>query len=156
MPTLSVKEVNKLMRADLKKEFPDTTFSIRANDFNSTRVSWTNGANFNRVKEICYRYIGSIYDSLSETRSDRVFLLNGVETYSAADYITLDREITHAVQLRVTREVLTAWGYGEPYISRWYTDDGKWVWLNRELPVYVQAEREISDRIRATDSSKGE
>lgn len=57
------KEVAKYIRNDLKKNFPGVKFSVKS-DYNSVRVSWTDGPAAKQVDAIIKKYAGGSFDSM--------------------------------------------------------------------------------------------
>jgi len=102
LPTryFSTKEVAKLIREALGREFPNTKFSVRSSVYSggsSIRVSYVDGEQQNRVKKVAHYFEGSDFDGMQDMKISR----DSVPVYwegnwymgrMGADYVFVDRE----------------------------------------------------------------
>jgi hypothetical protein len=66
-----VAETAKLVRADLKREFPGVKFSVRSDSYSggaSIRVRWTDGPTAPAVDRVVKRYEGSRFDGMTDLK----------------------------------------------------------------------------------------
>lgn len=90
MHYIDTAEVARMVRAELKKAFPETTFSVKSKRYaggSSIDVRWTNGPTEEEVKAIAGEYHGSEFDGMQD-----------LQTYNGRpygnDYIFFSRTIT--------------------------------------------------------------
>lgn len=68
---LSVAETAKLVRKDLKREFPGVKFSVRSHSYAggaSIDVDWTDGPTRNSVDAVIKRYAGARFDGMTDLK----------------------------------------------------------------------------------------
>lgn len=68
--SIHTKEAAKLLRAELKRQFPKTKFSVRTENYSMgshIEVSWTDGPAQRTVQSIADAYSGSRFDGMSDS-----------------------------------------------------------------------------------------
>lgn len=84
-----VKIVGKNIRAELKKHFPKTKFSVRKQYYSSYYVSWTDGPTVDEVDSIVKKYKTSRFDCYTDYSYNESSPFNIV--YGGADYVFTNR-----------------------------------------------------------------
>lgn len=106
---LSVVEVAKLLRAELKATFPAVKFSVRSSSYAggaSIRISWTDGPTAKRVDAIAQKYAGSTFDGMQDLKESKpAVMLGGELVRSLADYVFTERQLSDAGWALVAAEV---------------------------------------------------
>jgi hypothetical protein len=93
------------LRKELKHAFPKTKFSVKLKKYsggNSISASWTDGAAFDKVCEICQKYVGTSFDGMQDLSTLHVTAWNSV--FGSANHVFPGREITAAALARHMRE----------------------------------------------------
>jgi hypothetical protein len=104
--SLSCADTAKLIRADLKTNYPHVKFSVRSSVYSggaSIRVSWVDGPFIDDVERIAKRYEGASFDGSIDLKSykpDTLMAFAGSETpvlvSFGSDYVFTDRELSPA------------------------------------------------------------
>lgn len=95
--SISVASTAKLVRAELKKEFSGTIFSVRSKSYSggaSIRVEWTDGPTSKAVDQIVWKYRGASFDGMIDLKSYHNSELNGEVVHYGADYINCTRTLS--------------------------------------------------------------
>lgn len=90
---ISVNDTAKMARADLKKAFPATKFSVRGSKYSggsSIDVSWDAGPTTKQVKKVIGKYHGAEFDGMDDSKH-----LTGAPYQN--DYIFTHRELSDAI-----------------------------------------------------------
>lgn len=85
----------KNIRAELKKHFPTTKFSVRYESFsggNAYRVSWDNGATVPQVDEVVKKFGTRRFDGMTDSTYYESNEFNAL--YGDVDWVTTNRHIT--------------------------------------------------------------
>lgn len=90
-----VKIVGKNIRAELKKHFPKTKFSVRKQYYSSYYVSWTDGPTVDEVDSIVKKYKTSRFDCYSDYSYNESLPFNMV--YGGADYVFTERHYSNEI-----------------------------------------------------------
>lgn len=103
---LSCADTAKLIRADLKANYPRTRFSVRSSTYSggaSIRVSWIDGATIEEIDRLVKRYEGASFDGMIDLKSyndPTLMAFAGQDTpvlvSFGADFIFTDRELSPA------------------------------------------------------------
>jgi len=97
MEFISVTDTAKLVRAELKKHFPNTKFSVRSDKYAggaSIRVEWTDGATVKRVEDVAGHFHGSEFDGMRDLKySNKRPYLN--------DFIIFERILSAASEYKI-------------------------------------------------------
>lgn len=106
-----VKIVGKNIRAELKKHFPKTKFSVRKQYYSSYHVSWTNGPTVDEVESIINKYETSRFDSYTDYHYSDTSPFNVV--YGGADYVFTHRQYSDEIIALAIKSLIEK--YGESY-----------------------------------------
>jgi hypothetical protein len=114
---LSTADTAKLIRAELKKAFPKTTFSVRSKVYSggsSIRVTWSDGPTDAAVQSLLNRFRGSDFDGMQDMKISREAVwLDGRRVRMGADHIFTKRSYSHAFAAHVARSVALKYGVPE-------------------------------------------
>ncbi|MBV2191600.1 MULTISPECIES: LPD29 domain-containing protein [Providencia] len=106
-----VKIVGKNIRADLKKHFPKTKFSVRKQYYSSYHISWTDGPTVDEVESIVNKYETSRFDSYTDYHYSESSPFNVV--YGGADYVFTHRDYSDEIIALAIKSLIDK--YGESY-----------------------------------------
>ncbi|MTC74209.1 hypothetical protein GKR75_08020 [Providencia sp. wls1919] len=87
-----IKIVGKNIRADLKKHFPKTKFSVRMRHYTSYYISWEDGVTVKEVEEILKKYKTGCFDAYTDYHYSVDSPFNKV--YGGVDYIFTSRDFS--------------------------------------------------------------
>jgi hypothetical protein len=111
--SISSKDTAKLIRADLKKAFPDNKFSIRS-DYDSIRVNWKNGPCEEKVKKILDKYQRGHIERITDWFTWDSSPYNN-------KYLFYQREIDHDIVLSEAKRISEdKWGFTLPEDTTYY------------------------------------
>ncbi|MBG5937450.1 hypothetical protein I5E78_20340 [Providencia stuartii] len=106
-----VKIVGKNIRADLKKHFPKTKFSVRKQYYSSYHISWTDSPTVDEVESIINKYETSRFDSYTDYHYSESSPFNVV--YGGADYVFTHRDYSDEIIALAIKSLIDK--YGESY-----------------------------------------
>ncbi|MEX9876111.1 LPD29 domain-containing protein [Providencia rettgeri] len=106
-----VKIVGKNIRAELKKHFPKTKFSVRKQYYSTYHVSWTDGPTVEEVESIINKYETSRFDSYTDYHYSETSPFNVV--YGGADYVFTHRDYSDEIIALAIKSLIDK--YGESY-----------------------------------------
>ncbi|EJD6411690.1 MULTISPECIES: LPD29 domain-containing protein [Providencia] len=106
-----VKIVGKNIRAELKKHFPKTKFSVRKQYYSSYHVNWTDGPTVDEVESIINKYETSRFDSYTDYHYSETSPFNVV--YGGADYVFTHRDYSDEIIALAIKSLIDK--YGESY-----------------------------------------
>lgn len=106
-----VKIVGKNIRAELKKHFPKTKFSVRKQYYSSYHVNWTDGPTVEEVESIINKYKTSRFDSYTDYHYSETSPFNVV--YGGADYVFTHRDYSDEIIALAIKSLIDK--YGESY-----------------------------------------
>ncbi|MER5018487.1 hypothetical protein KDV78_21480 [Providencia stuartii] len=106
-----VKIVGKNIRAELKKHFPKTKFSVRKQYYSSYHVNWTDGPTVDEVESIINKYETSRFDSYTDYHYSEISPFNVV--YGGADYVFTHRDYSDEIIALAIKSLIDK--YGESY-----------------------------------------
>ena len=92
---LSCAETAQLVRAELKKQWPRVTFSVRSSTYSggaSIDVRWKGGPDAKAVKQAVSRFEGATFDGMTDLKSYHDSWLDGERVHFGADFIFCQRE----------------------------------------------------------------
>lgn len=113
--SISVTDINKILRKQLNAAYPGVTFYVRKDHASCINISWTDGPLAADVKEITWWAVGQTFDGMTDTR----------------DYTAPRTAVQHAPSLIVAEELAKiSGGLDEP------------VWL---LSAFVSTHRDASE-----------
>lgn len=133
-------EVAKIVRAELKKHFPATKFSVRTDKYSggsSIRVEWTDGPTVKQVEQIAAKYHGTEFDGMIDLASP-----NGRPYCN--DYIFFTRRFSLAHYTKAAQAVCKDYGLAMPNI----VDRPGWtVSIKHEQDIIMPSTRWLSQEI---------
>lgn len=106
-----VKIVGKNIRAELKKHFPKTKFSVRKQHHSTYHISWTDGPTVDEVESIINKYETSRFDSYTDYHYSENSPFNVV--YGGADYVFTHRDYSDEIIVLAIKSLIDK--YGESY-----------------------------------------
>lgn len=106
-----VKIVGKNIRAELKKHFPKTKFSVRKQYYSTYHVSWSDGPTVEEVESIINKYETSRFDSYTDYHYSETSPFNVV--YGGADYVFTHRDYSDEIIALAIKSLIDK--YGESY-----------------------------------------
>ncbi|MEX6285660.1 LPD29 domain-containing protein [Providencia hangzhouensis] len=106
-----IKIVGKNIRAELKKHFPKTKFSVRKQYYSTYHVSWTDGPTVDEVESIINKYETSRFDSYTDYHYSESSPFNVV--YGGADYVFTHRQYSDEIIALAIKSLIEK--YGESY-----------------------------------------
>lgn len=106
-----IKIVGKNIRAELKKYFPKTKFSVRKQYYSTYHVSWTDGPTVEEVESIINKYETSRFDSYTDYHYSETSPFNVV--YGGADYVFTHRDYSDEIIALAIKSLIDK--YGESY-----------------------------------------
>jgi hypothetical protein len=110
----------KLIRAELKKAFPNVKFSVRSNNYaggDSVYVNWTNGPTRDAVTEITDKYQYGHFDGMI----DLYEYSNNIEGLPQAKYVLEQRTISDDVYEAKKAKIAEEFGIEDA------TDENQWM-----------------------------
>ncbi len=127
-----------MIRADLKRHFPSTKFSVRSKSYSggsSITVSWTDGPTAKQVEAIAQRRKGADFDGMQDLKTYHKDLLlhadGSVEqVHYGADYVFCNRDYTdYAGNLTTLAKRVCASYVGLTYSPDWKSQHvgGEWM-----------------------------
>src|SRR6266446_8094712 len=84
--------IGKIVKAELKKVFPNVKFSVTS-DYNSVRVSWTNGVTIAMVEAVTSKYKQGHFDGMTDSYD----YSNKRDDVPQVDYVFLSRDISEDI-----------------------------------------------------------
>lgn len=102
------KIVGKNIRAELKKHFPKTKFSVRKQYYSTYHVSWTDGPTVDEVESIINKYETSRFDSYTDYHYSETSPFNVV--YGGADYVFTKRHYSDEIILLAIKSLIEKQG----------------------------------------------
>lgn len=106
-----VKIVGKNIRAELKKHFPKTKFSVRKQYYSTYHVSWSDGPTVEEVESIINKYETSRFDSYTDYHYSETSPFNVV--YGGADYVFTHRDYSDEIIALAIKSLIDK--YGDSY-----------------------------------------
>lgn len=106
-----IRIVGKNIRAELKKHFPKTKFSVRKQYYSTYHVSWTDGPTVEEVESIINKYETSRFDSYTDYHYSETSPFNVV--YGGADYVFTHRDYSDEIIALAIKSLIDK--YGESY-----------------------------------------
>ncbi|HHE6471333.1 TPA: LPD29 domain-containing protein [Providencia rettgeri] len=106
-----IKIVGKNIRAELKKHFPKTKFSVRKQHHSTYHVSWTDGPTVDEVESIINKYETSRFDSYTDYHYSDTSPFNVV--YGGVDYVFTHRHYSDEIKALAIESLIEK--YGESY-----------------------------------------
>lgn len=130
----------KLMRAELKKAFPNVTFSVRSNNYaggDSVYVRWTDGPVRDAVSEITGKYQYGHFDGMI----DLYEYSNNIEGLPQVKYVLESRDISDEVYEATKAKIAEEFGIEDA------TDENQWMAAFNDWSNHV-VYRKLESRVR--------
>ena len=99
------KIVAKVIRQDLKKNYPLTKFSVKS-DYSAVRISYTDGPNRNEVEKLLARYEYGSFDGMEDIYN----FDNMIDGLFQCKYVFVDRQISDELNKTVLNKIKSKWG----------------------------------------------
>lgn len=113
--SLSVTDLAKEIRAELRRRFPATKFSVRSDSYSmgsSVRISWVDGPSQRYVDEVVGAFEGRSFDGMTDSTSYHPITLPSGEVVSAHSYVSTTRKLSSGFVNRIIAAL--AWRLGTP------------------------------------------
>jgi hypothetical protein len=143
---LTCAETAKLLRAQLKRDFPGTKFSVRSDTYSggaSIRVRYTDGPKKAAVDKVAQLYAGATFDGMIDLKSYHTSWLRDEdgepqEVHFGADFVFVDRDVSPERHQRIIDKVelgtRVPFSFDGVMPEGWYTQDA-----GVEIPGYALA-----------------
>jgi hypothetical protein len=160
-------EVAKIIRGELKTNFPGVKFSVKSDRYaggSSIRVNWYDGPTTKEVESIVGHYHGASFDGMTDSTNFHNSEYKGETVHFSNHYLFCERKYTVAALEEVAKYILDKYGWivpvieseYEPYFdhdSYDYSDGSR---INTELYEYSFYKREdptpeVEDQTEETD-----
>ncbi len=167
---ISTTDTAKLIRKELKSNFPGIKFSVRSRSYScgaSIDVQWTDGPSCHAVERVAKRFQGASFDGMTDSTTYHTSELDGETVHFGADYVMCTRKMSRIYVEAIVAAFCQRWGYSTSKIKITGTDEEAYVdsyalgysedhWLNNLLsntdakdmhrPYEAQEEREQAER----------
>jgi len=133
-------EAAKLIRAELKKAFPNVKFSVRSNNYaggDSVYVRWTDGPVWDAVTEITRKYQYGHFDGMEDIYE----YSNDIEGLPQVKYVLESRTISDDVYEAKKAEIAEEFGIEDA------TDENQWMAAFNDWSNHV-VYRKLESRVR--------
>lgn len=117
---IPVTETAKLVRAALKKAFPEMKFSVKSKSYSggaSIDIHWIDGPTAYEVEQVTSKFQGSTFDSSIDLKSSVTGELDGEKVQFGSDYIFCERKYTVAFLQRCAETVARDYGQPTPVVK---------------------------------------
>jgi hypothetical protein len=152
----------KNIRAELKRVFPGTTFSVRKRHYGSVCISWLNGPTTKAVEAVTEKYESGSFNSSEDIYVNAICPWNAV--FGGSKYISCSRsysvDVLQAavnavgVRHRIGPVVVAHCGPGEGYLAGDHSDQRiVYEYLEKTGRFREQSEPSISDVVATTTNS---
>lgn len=125
---ISCAETAKLIRQELKSNFPGIKFSVRSKEYSggaSIRVEWLDGPSDNAVEYVVGKFEGATFDPSIDLKSYVTSEWEGEEVNFGADYIHCNRRLSRVFLETVLQQFCKRFGTAMPTIQG--KDDNAWI-----------------------------
>jgi len=110
-------EAATILRAELRKTFPATRFSVRTSTTGTIRVRWTDGPSKRQVDEVAQPYAGRDFDPTTDSVLPIQHRLDGEPVHLLTSYVFCDRRITYDFARNRWRDLLASAGTHEEQVQ---------------------------------------
>lgn len=111
---LKTTEVAKLIRKELKENYPNVKFSVVSDSYSggsSINVHWINGPSIDLINKIIKKFEGARFDGMIDLKEYKGPILYKGEWVSfGVDYVFAGRKYSDDVFIRITNEICKKWG----------------------------------------------
>jgi hypothetical protein len=111
---ISCADTAKLIRPELKKNFPSIKFSVKSSSYAggaSIRIGWTDGPTSKAVEKVVKVFQGSTFDGMTDSKTYHSSTLDGEEVMYGADSIHCSRTTTRTFLEAIIEQYCKRWGY---------------------------------------------
>lgn len=143
--SISCVETAKLVRKELKKQFPGQKFSVRSDRYSggsSIDVKWTNGPSEDAVQEVAGHFKGATFDSMTDCKRYN-------DSPYCNDYIFFRRDLDKNLYISEVKRISAELGYTVPENIQ-YNDVYHTLWMIGKDHGF-QLEREVLNTIGKTN-----
>ena len=115
----------KAIREELKKAFPNVSFSVRSSSFSmgdDVRIKWTNGPTTEQVENITKKYEYGTFDGMT----DLYEIDNKRNDIPQVKYIITSRTITEDIKEKTAQEIADRFGFDRNDQKAWMEKLGEW------------------------------
>jgi glyceraldehyde-3-phosphate dehydrogenase/erythrose-4-phosphate dehydrogenase len=115
----------KAIREELKKEFPNTAFSVRSSSFSmgdDVRIEWTNGPTTEQVEQITNKYEYGQFDGMI----DLYEMTNVRHDIPQVKYIMTTRNIDKEIEEKTAQDIANRFGFDRNNPQDWFDKLGMW------------------------------
>lgn len=117
-------QASKMMKAELKKAYPETKFSVRSESFaggNAIRIEWTEGPQEKDVKQITDKYQYGSFNGMIDCYE----YTNSRDDIPQVKYVSTNRKITAETTAKAIKRINKDFGLNISYViapSKWEKD----------------------------------
>lgn len=118
LPSLNGKESAVQVRKLLKAHFPACKFSVRS-DYNSVRISWTDGPTTRQVDALVHVFEAGHFDGMTDSYEydrDSVIMINGQAFRPSCRYVFTNRSTSPKLARRAAQQIAAYFGVEAPAI----------------------------------------
>jgi hypothetical protein len=123
--TIDTAEVAKIIRTELKKNFPGIKFSVKSSRYSggsSINVKYSDGPALDAVKSVIGHFHGASFDGMQDLKEYHVSEYNGEAVRFGNDFLFIDREYSRAFCEGVKAHMLAEMaGF---YVTEQYNESG--------------------------------
>ena len=115
----------KAIREELKKAFPNVSFSVKSFSFSmgdDVRIKWTNGPTTEQVENITKKYEYGTFDGMT----DLYEIDNKRNDIPQVKYIITSRTITEDIKEKTAQEIADRFGFDRNDQKAWMEKLGEW------------------------------
>ena len=115
----------KAIREELKKAFPNVSFSVKSFSFSmgdDVRIEWTNGPTTEQIENITKKYEYGTFDGMT----DLYEIDNKRNDIPQVKYIITSRTITEDIKEKTAQEIADRFGFDRNDQKAWMEKLGEW------------------------------
>ena len=127
---ISCADTAKLIRKELKANFPDIKFSVRSSTYAggaSISIEWTDGPTEKAVERVIRIFQGATFDGSIDLKSYTETEWEGEKVHFGADYVNCFRKMSRAFVEAIAAQFCKRFGLAANTIKVEGKDDGAWV-----------------------------
>lgn len=138
---LSTAEVAKIIRKELKENFPGIKFSVRSKVYaggSSIRIGYTDGPAYNKVNSLVQKFAGATFDGMIDMKEYKDDIeYNGEIVSLGVDYIFTDRHHSNETFKAICLAVAEKYGADTPVFGGGTENECIYVKENEQNKNYV-------------------
>lgn len=146
---ISCTESAKLIRKELKANFPSIKFSVKSSSYAggaSISIRWTDGPARKAVEKITDKFAGARFDGMDDSTEYMEAEYQGEKVRFGSDYVLTSRNLSRAFLEAVVAQFCKSWGI--PMLDITGSDNDAWV---NPHALDMSQEHWLSDLICKTD-----